>query len=131
MAHIALPTLTDPGLLQRGLYIGGDWRQATNGPTLDVLGPATGETICSVATATVEDGRDAIDAAQRAFIGWSRMPAPKLANPRCGGRSYGPRHSAGWASQPTSLAQWRSSSVRTRTGSPACNLRWMVDTTAV
>ena len=37
------------------LYVGGEWRDATGGATLDVEDPSTGETIASVADATPED----------------------------------------------------------------------------
>src|SRR6266536_3273324 len=45
------------------LYVGGRWRQASGGRTLPVEDPATGETLCEVADATVEDARSALDAA--------------------------------------------------------------------
>ena len=37
------------------LFIGGEWRDATGGATLDVEDPSTGETIAAVADATPED----------------------------------------------------------------------------
>ena len=37
------------------LFIGGEWRDASGGATLDVEDPSTGETIASVADATPED----------------------------------------------------------------------------
>ena len=37
------------------LFIGGEWRDATGGATLDVEDPSTGETIAEVADATPED----------------------------------------------------------------------------
>ena len=37
------------------LFIGGEWREATGGETLDVEDPSTGESIASVADATPED----------------------------------------------------------------------------
>jgi len=39
----------------KGLYIGGEWRDADGGQTLPVDDPATGETLCEVADATPED----------------------------------------------------------------------------
>ena len=45
------------------LYIGGEWRDATGGATLDVEDPSTGETIATVADATPDDARAALDAA--------------------------------------------------------------------
>jgi succinate-semialdehyde dehydrogenase / glutarate-semialdehyde dehydrogenase len=58
------------------LYIGGQWRDATGGATLDVEDPATGETIASVADATVEDAQAALTAADEAFATW-RDVAPR------------------------------------------------------
>jgi len=54
-----------------GLFIGGTWRDAAGGATLDVEDPATGEVLASVADAGVEDGRAALDAAVAAQAGWA------------------------------------------------------------
>ena len=54
-----------------GLFIGGTWRDAAGGATLDVEDPATGEVLTSVADAGVEDGRAALDAAVAAQAGWA------------------------------------------------------------
>jgi succinate-semialdehyde dehydrogenase/glutarate-semialdehyde dehydrogenase len=45
------------------LYIGGEWRDATGGATLEVEDPSTGEAIVAVADATPDDARAALDAA--------------------------------------------------------------------
>jgi succinate-semialdehyde dehydrogenase / glutarate-semialdehyde dehydrogenase len=45
------------------LYIGGEWRDAGGGGTIDVVDPATEEVLCTVADATPEDALDALDAA--------------------------------------------------------------------
>jgi succinate-semialdehyde dehydrogenase/glutarate-semialdehyde dehydrogenase len=58
------------------LFIGGEWRDATGGGTLDVEDPATGETIASVADATPEDATAALAAADEAFKTW-RNVAPR------------------------------------------------------
>jgi succinate-semialdehyde dehydrogenase/glutarate-semialdehyde dehydrogenase len=58
------------------LFIGGEWRDATGGGTLDVEDPATGETIATVADATVEDAKAALAAADEAFKTW-RHVAPR------------------------------------------------------
>ena len=49
------------------LLIGGQWRDAAEGGTLPVEDPATGETLCEVADATVDDALAALSAADRAF----------------------------------------------------------------
>jgi succinate-semialdehyde dehydrogenase / glutarate-semialdehyde dehydrogenase len=58
------------------LFIGGAWREASGGARLDVLDPSTGQTLTSVADATVEDGRAALDAAVAAQRDWRRT-APR------------------------------------------------------
>jgi len=53
------------------LWIGGKWRKSSDGARFDVIDPATENTIASVASASVEDAKAAIDAAQGAFEGWA------------------------------------------------------------
>jgi succinate-semialdehyde dehydrogenase / glutarate-semialdehyde dehydrogenase len=53
------------------LWIGGKWRKASDGGRFDVLDPATENKIASVASATVEDAKAAVDAASAAFAGWA------------------------------------------------------------
>jgi succinate-semialdehyde dehydrogenase/glutarate-semialdehyde dehydrogenase len=53
------------------LWIGGKWRKASDGGRFDVIDPATENTIASVASATVEDAKAAVDAASAAFPGWA------------------------------------------------------------
>jgi succinate-semialdehyde dehydrogenase/glutarate-semialdehyde dehydrogenase len=53
------------------LWIGGQWRKASDNGRFDVTDPATENTIASVASATVDDAMAALDAAQAAFEGWA------------------------------------------------------------
>jgi len=53
------------------LWIGGKWRKSSDGACFDVIDPATENTIASVASASVDDAKAAIDAAQEAFAGWA------------------------------------------------------------
>jgi succinate-semialdehyde dehydrogenase/glutarate-semialdehyde dehydrogenase len=53
------------------LFIGGEWREATGGATLDVEDPSTGATIATVADATPEDASAALDAACAAQADWA------------------------------------------------------------
>jgi len=53
------------------LYIGGEWREASDGGRFDVLNPADEEVLASVASATIEDAIAALDAAEAAFAGWA------------------------------------------------------------
>jgi succinate-semialdehyde dehydrogenase / glutarate-semialdehyde dehydrogenase len=58
-----------------GLYVGGRWRPASDGATLTVHDPATGEVVKEIASATVADGTAALDAACDAFPAWAATPA--------------------------------------------------------
>src|SRR5947199_2053749 len=53
------------------LWIGGKWRKASDGQRFDVIDPATENTIASVASASVEDAKAAVDAASDALEGWA------------------------------------------------------------
>ena len=53
------------------LWIGGKWRKASDGGRFDVVDPATERKIASVASATVDDAKAALDAAEGAFEGWA------------------------------------------------------------
>jgi succinate-semialdehyde dehydrogenase/glutarate-semialdehyde dehydrogenase len=53
------------------LWIGGKWRKASDGARFDVIDPATENKITSVASASVEDAKAAVDAASNAFAGWA------------------------------------------------------------
>src|SRR3954466_8570569 len=53
------------------LWIGGKWRKAFDGGHFDVIDPATENTIASVASATVEEAKAAVDAASDAFPAWA------------------------------------------------------------
>ena len=53
------------------LYIDGSWRAASDGAEIQVLDPASEEVIASVASASIEDGLDAVAAADRALPAWA------------------------------------------------------------
>jgi succinate-semialdehyde dehydrogenase/glutarate-semialdehyde dehydrogenase len=53
------------------LYIGGEWRDASGGETLEVEDPATGETLCEIADGAPEDAKAALDAAVAAQAEWA------------------------------------------------------------
>jgi succinate-semialdehyde dehydrogenase/glutarate-semialdehyde dehydrogenase len=57
------------------LYINGHWVDATGGRTLDVIDPATGRVIKTIADASVADGAAALDAADAAQDDWAATPA--------------------------------------------------------
>ena len=56
------------------LYIGGEWRDASGGATLEVEDPATGDSIATVADATPEDATTALDAACAVQAEWAAHP---------------------------------------------------------
>ncbi|MDR1620244.1 MAG: aldehyde dehydrogenase family protein [Clostridiales bacterium] len=58
------------------LYIGGEWRDASDGATFDVITPITGEKIANCAQATNKDVDDAIAVAWDAFAQW-KTTSPK------------------------------------------------------
>ena len=53
------------------LYIGGEWRDASDGAEFEVTNPATGELLATVASGTTEDAIAAVDAAAAAFDDWA------------------------------------------------------------
>jgi len=58
----------------KGLFIGGEWREAAGGATIAVEDPSTGRTLCEVADAQPEDAMAALDSACRAQADWARHP---------------------------------------------------------
>jgi succinate-semialdehyde dehydrogenase / glutarate-semialdehyde dehydrogenase len=60
--------------VEKKLYIGGEWRDASGGGTLDVIDPATEEPLCEVADATPEDAKAALDAAVDKQAEWAASP---------------------------------------------------------
>ena len=66
-----MTTFAKPTVIPNKLFIAGSWRDASNGDRFDVLDPSSGELITSVASATVDDARAAVDAAEAAGTGWA------------------------------------------------------------
>src|SRR3954462_2498101 len=62
------------GAVPAQLFIGGEGRDASGGATLDVEDPSTGETLASVADATPDDARAALDAACAVQEEWAVHP---------------------------------------------------------
>ncbi|WP_043662094.1 NAD-dependent succinate-semialdehyde dehydrogenase [Thermocrispum municipale] len=58
----------------KDLFIGGQWRKATDGKTLPVYDPSTGKVLCEVADASPEDGKAALDAAVAAQPSFAKHP---------------------------------------------------------
>jgi len=53
------------------LWIGGKWKKSSDNARFDVIDPATEQKIASVASASVDDAKAAVDAAQGAFEDWA------------------------------------------------------------
>jgi len=53
------------------LFIAGEWRPASDGSTLAVEDPSTGETLCEIADATPADAMAALSAAHEAQAAWA------------------------------------------------------------
>lgn len=62
-----------------GLFIGGEWRAASEDKKLRVFDPATGHVVKTIADASPEDGKAAMDAAVEAFPAWAKTPARERA----------------------------------------------------
>jgi succinate-semialdehyde dehydrogenase / glutarate-semialdehyde dehydrogenase len=61
--------------VQKKLYVGGEWRDASGGGTLEVIDPATEQPLCEVADATPDDAAAALDAAVAMQGEWAGTPA--------------------------------------------------------
>jgi len=55
-------------------FIGGKWKPARSGETLDVLNPRHGKVMGKVSMSSAEDVNDAVAAAKAAFPAWKAMP---------------------------------------------------------
>jgi len=72
-------TLWTDDRLRTDLYIDGAWVPSSDGARFVVENPADETVLASVASATVEDGQTALDAADRAFGPWAARPARERA----------------------------------------------------
>jgi succinate-semialdehyde dehydrogenase / glutarate-semialdehyde dehydrogenase len=61
------------------MLIGGEWRAAAAKQEIDVVNPATEETIASVPAASADDVEAAVATAKRAFADWSRTDVEQRA----------------------------------------------------
>jgi len=71
--------LTDTKLLQEQAYIDGEWVSADNGEMQDIIDPASGARIASVARCGLIETRRAIKAAERAQTKWRNQSAKERA----------------------------------------------------
>ncbi|KGF69398.1 succinate-semialdehyde dehydrogenase [Hoeflea sp. BAL378] len=71
--------MTGQALLRQSALIGGEWVAARSGRTLDVMNPATGQSIGSVPDMDGSDTRAAIAAAEAAYADWKSRTAAQRA----------------------------------------------------
>lgn len=62
-----------------GLYIGGQWKPASDGATFQTKSPANGALLATCAQGTREDVDEAVRAAWQAFDSWKRTPVNERA----------------------------------------------------
>lgn len=72
-------TQLDLANVPNGLYIGGQWRPASNGRRIEVVDPSTEAVIGSVPDATLDDAAAAIEAASGAAAAWRATPPRRRA----------------------------------------------------
>ncbi|EMD38802.1 hypothetical protein CERSUDRAFT_151449 [Gelatoporia subvermispora B] len=56
------------------LYIGGQYRPASDGGTYEVRNPHSQQVVGTAAAATSQDCKDAVDAAHKAYLSWEQTP---------------------------------------------------------
>jgi succinate-semialdehyde dehydrogenase / glutarate-semialdehyde dehydrogenase len=71
--------LKDASLLRFDAYIDGEWQQADNAATFDVLDPSNGESLGRVPMMGASEARRAIDAANAAWPAWRSKTAKERA----------------------------------------------------
>ena len=72
--------LNDPSLLATKAYVGGDWIDADNGATFDVVNPARGDVVAKVADLGRTEVARAIEAARIAQKDWAARAAKERSN---------------------------------------------------
>jgi acyl-CoA reductase-like NAD-dependent aldehyde dehydrogenase len=73
------PAVTRPQVAPGRLFIGGTWTEAAAGGRTDVVDPATGEVVTTVARGQAADVDAAVAAARAALPAWRATPAPERA----------------------------------------------------
>lgn len=71
--------LTDPSLLKTQAFLAGEWVDASDGATFDVINPARGDVIAKVADLGRADAATAIEAAHKAMKDWAARTAKERA----------------------------------------------------
>ncbi|MBN8430828.1 NAD-dependent succinate-semialdehyde dehydrogenase [Microbulbifer salipaludis] len=71
--------LKNPDLLRKQSYINGQWLDADSGNTLDVINPANGEVVATIASCGADETRRAIEAANEAWPAWRDLTVKQRA----------------------------------------------------
>lgn len=71
--------LSNPALLQNKSFINNNWISSKNGNTFEVINPANGHVITTVANCGGQETRQAIEVATKAFAIWSKKTAKERA----------------------------------------------------
>ncbi|HJV06942.1 MAG TPA: NADP-dependent succinate-semialdehyde dehydrogenase [Chromobacteriaceae bacterium] len=71
--------LKDPSLLKQQCYLNGEWVDADNGATIDVINPANGEVIATVPKMGRAEAERAVAGAAEAFKSWKKTTAKQRA----------------------------------------------------
>lgn len=71
--------INDQALLRTQAHIDGQWCAADSGETFDVMNPATGQAVATVARCGTDETRRAIEAAERAQVEWRETTAKERA----------------------------------------------------
>ena len=66
-------------LMTNQLFINNEFVESKSNETMDVINPATGETIDTITFATEEEVNDAIEKSKHAQLEWEKVPAPTRA----------------------------------------------------
>lgn len=67
--------LNDSSLLKAQAFIDGEWIDGIDGSSLDVMNPATGEIVSTIASVGAQETQAAIDAAEKALKPWQQKTA--------------------------------------------------------
>jgi succinate-semialdehyde dehydrogenase/glutarate-semialdehyde dehydrogenase len=78
-ATVTSITLNDPKLFRQACYIDGAWVTATSGATVSVDNPATGEVVGTVPKMGAAETRQAVEAANAAFLQWRKKTGKERA----------------------------------------------------
>ncbi|WGL17907.1 NAD-dependent succinate-semialdehyde dehydrogenase [Microbulbifer bruguierae] len=71
--------LKNPDLLRKHAYINGQWIDSDSGETLDVINPASGETVATIASCGADETRRAIEGANEAWPEWRDLTVKERA----------------------------------------------------